>query len=257
MGHLSSEMTELDRLRAERDQLELRVKQLEFDAMTGLLRREVGIERILRTRRRQRCSVVLVDVDDLKRHNAVGLDQGDWAVEMAARATLSACRGGDVAVRWGGDEMLLCLVGDAGQAAIQVAERVDKAVRLASRARVSVSCGYAVVDGIGIKDLHRAATSAHTMAAETKRQRREAGGAAVHVQPASFAIPAPSAEARRILSGRPTEADENFILSRLGPLLSEATAICEGAGDLVRAPALCAELAALVRVKVGQVEAAR
>lgn len=251
----ASELTEVERLREQRDLLELRVKQLEFDAMTGLLRREVGIERISRLCRRHKCSLVLVDVDNLKAHNdAGGLEQGDWAVELAARATTQACRGGDVAVRWGGDEMLLCLVGSAHShhAARAVAERVGAAVRTASSGRVSVSCGYAAIEGPEPRFLHAAAAAAHAMAVTAKRARREAADTAVHAFPSSLALPAPSAEARRILRGNPTEADENFILARLGALLTEATALSDGTGDPVRAPALCTELAALIRVKVRQ-----
>lgn len=103
------------------------------DMLTGALNRRGGqrvLERLLTARAEGRAGlgIALVDVDNLKALNDTdGHAAGDHALQLVTEAAGSVLRGGDVLVRWGGDEFVAVLV----DANLEDAERVAARVRLA------------------------------------------------------------------------------------------------------------------------------
>jgi diguanylate cyclase (GGDEF)-like protein len=72
---------------------------------------------------------LLVDVDDLKRVNTTdGHDAGDALLSTVAARLREHSRPGDVLVRWGGDEFLLLVPGVHAGTALEVGERLARAV---------------------------------------------------------------------------------------------------------------------------------
>jgi len=170
---------------------------LEHDAMTGLLRRDVGLPLAERLARRRVCAVVFVDVDGLKSHNDQAMSRGDWAIRAAALATASSCRAGDLAVRWGGDEMVYFgVVGEVGddegdaersarRVADRIARRIERAVVDSTRGAVTVSCGRAVF----VSERQSLELVVDRLADESRERKRQKREAAVHERPVSI-VPA-------------------------------------------------------------------
>ncbi len=91
-------------------------------------------------------SVVLMDVDNLKRINDVhGHLVGDTVLYEIAQILRANLRKNDVCVRWGGDEFVLLLPHmDAGQAS-ELAARVKDAVsRYDFSAHIEISCSFGI-----------------------------------------------------------------------------------------------------------------
>jgi two-component system cell cycle response regulator len=86
-----------------------------IDALTGLYNRRFAEQRLVgevarSTRKGHPLTVVLLDLDEFKRINdTYGHPAGDLALQEFAAALNRAIRGGDLAVRMGGDEFLLIL----------------------------------------------------------------------------------------------------------------------------------------------------
>lgn len=111
---------------------------LNRDEMTGLYRREVAINKIVRTigsgddvtHVPRRLAVVAFDIDDFKRYNTrYGYNGGNVVLYKVARLLERTVRASDLLVRWfNGDEFVIVLDGDAhdGQT---VAEKVQAAFR--------------------------------------------------------------------------------------------------------------------------------
>lgn len=86
-----------------------------FDEMTGLINRRTGLlmlasEMERSHRDRHPLSVCFVDLDGLKAVNdQYGHREGDWMICTLSTALQDSVRGGDIALRLGGDEFLLIL----------------------------------------------------------------------------------------------------------------------------------------------------
>jgi diguanylate cyclase (GGDEF)-like protein len=86
-----------------------------IDALTGLYNRRFAEQRLVAevarsARKGHPLTVVLLDLDEFKHINdTYGHAAGDLALQEFAAALNRAVRGGDLAVRWGGDEFLLIL----------------------------------------------------------------------------------------------------------------------------------------------------
>jgi diguanylate cyclase len=86
-----------------------------IDALTGLYNRRFAEQRLVAevarsARKGHPLTVVLLDLDEFKLINDThGHPAGDLVLQEFAAALNRAVRGGDLAVRWGGDEFLLIL----------------------------------------------------------------------------------------------------------------------------------------------------
>lgn len=104
------------------------------DALTGLANRRHLDEHLAMTasaarRHRQPISLLLVDVDHLRRVNdAAGHAAGDAVLREVAARVLGRLRTEDMAGRWGGEEFLVLLPATALDGAWHLAERVREAV---------------------------------------------------------------------------------------------------------------------------------
>ena len=115
---------EMDRLRAEANR----------DYLTGLANRRrfrtaLGGELERWRRYKVACSLLLVDIDFLKRVNdAHGHSAGDGCIRHVASALLELSRDNDTAARLGGEEFALLLAGATETSAFAAAERLREVV---------------------------------------------------------------------------------------------------------------------------------
>ena len=128
-----------------------------LDAVTGLSNRQY-LENRLRAevhraeRARQPLAVMLVDVDNFKKVNdTLGHLEGDRALRDIATLLSENVRVFDVCTRFGGEEFAILMPGAERPVAIQVAERVRKAVEHAygegrSSISITVSAGVALLE---------------------------------------------------------------------------------------------------------------
>ena len=133
---------EMDRLRAEADR----------DYLTGLANRRrfrtaLGQELERWRRYRVACSLLLVDIDFLKRVNDThGHSAGDAVIRHVAAALTEHSRDNDTAARLGGEEFALLLAGATEASALSAAERLREAVwshEVGGVGRITVSIGVA------------------------------------------------------------------------------------------------------------------
>ena len=121
------------------------------DPLTGLYNRrffseELGKETSRSVREGKPLSLIVLDVDFLKRHNdSRGHLEGDKLLCEIAEILRLVVRESDVASRYGGDEFAILLPGTNETEALQVAERIRSEVgsRELADARISVSLGLA------------------------------------------------------------------------------------------------------------------
>jgi diguanylate cyclase (GGDEF)-like protein len=147
-----------------------RVQQMAVtDGLTGLPNRrsfDRSLERELTraTRTDGRLSVVLLDVDHFKRLNDThGHVAGDQVLRAIAAALRECGREYDTVARYGGEEFAAVLPGCSSALALQVADRLRRAVEeCASEVPVTASAGVATFphDGIDTKSLLEAADDA-------------------------------------------------------------------------------------------------
>ena len=125
------------------------------DWLTGLANRRGGEDAIAREVARARrlggtLCFALFDADELGAVNdRHGPAVGDDVVRDLAAVMRAAIRGSDVAIRWGGDELLVVLPGVRESGARVFAERVRKrveAMKVAGQMRVTVSVGVSELD---------------------------------------------------------------------------------------------------------------
>jgi diguanylate cyclase (GGDEF)-like protein len=124
--------------------------------------------------------VVMVDVDHFKHFNDTnGHAAGDQALRAVAGALRDSVRTGDVAYRYGGEEFSLLLRDVSLDQALEVAERVRRAVEsisvvgtgLQPDGRLTISLGVALVAGGSVDDAIAAADAALYEAKESGRNR--------------------------------------------------------------------------------------
>ncbi len=126
------------------------------DALTGLPNRRYFDEYLgLLARRRRaedRVGVLMVDIDRFKKLNdTFGHAVGDHVLREVARAIAEAVREDDVPARFGGEEFAVLLRNPSPEVAVEVGERVRRAVASLDLRRlgvpgVSVSVGVAVAE---------------------------------------------------------------------------------------------------------------
>jgi diguanylate cyclase (GGDEF)-like protein len=130
------------------------------DPLTGLDNRRSFLEKALpawsTAQRNQRdLSAILLDLDHFKSVNDQhGHAMGDQALVATARVLADSAREGDIVSRWGGEEFLLLLPETRLEAALAMAERLQKriaAIQLQSReGGIRLTASF----GVAQKDLH-------------------------------------------------------------------------------------------------------
>lgn len=106
-------------------------------------------------------AVLLADLDNFKFINdRYGHDTGDDVLHAVADALAAPLRGEDIVARWGGNEFMILLPTATSKSAVDIAERLRKAVAnlemeaLGDQLRISLSMGVASIDKCtGIDDL--------------------------------------------------------------------------------------------------------
>jgi diguanylate cyclase (GGDEF)-like protein len=170
MNQLNLQMLEVDRKQRELEAKEKELQEsnlllaeankalLEFaskDALTGLLNRRKGWDYMNYEQEKARPSqkplgVALMDLDKFKSVNdTLGHETGDLVLKTATSCMVSALRGTDILIRWGGEEFL-AVFPETDQAGLAlVAEKLRKAVEIYPWAlkdgrKITVSVGTAV-----------------------------------------------------------------------------------------------------------------
>lgn len=120
------------------------------DALTGLHNRRAFSQAYRRAAARQvrnktPLCAVLLDIDHFKRVNdTYGHQVGDEVLQKLARVLTRELRGSDEVFRWGGEEFMLLLENTPVDGAVEVAERIRKAVEvepILDRSPVTISLG--------------------------------------------------------------------------------------------------------------------
>jgi diguanylate cyclase (GGDEF)-like protein len=105
------------------------VRQASHDALTGCFRRASGEELLdiqfrISSRSGMSLALVFVDLDDFKSVNdQFGHEMGDRMLGMAAKAMQEHLRGGDILIRWGGEEFVIILPNSDCTAAVNAVNR--------------------------------------------------------------------------------------------------------------------------------------
>ncbi|MEE2828560.1 MAG: GGDEF domain-containing protein [Myxococcota bacterium] len=132
----------------------VQIRRAEQDHLTGLLSRgflEGRLPRLLdeADRRNHPVTAMLLDLDHFKRVNDVhGHLVGDAVVQRVGQGLLSTLRESDFAVRYGGEEMLVLMLGTGIDEATVVADRVREMV--AELPLADLAAGLEVTASIGL-----------------------------------------------------------------------------------------------------------
>jgi len=145
-------------------QEELR-RRARTDDLTGFLSRRAGLELLQQLLEERRSgsragALLFCDLDRFKAVNdTYGHEAGDVVLRAVAERVRASLRANDLAVRLGGDEFLVVLVGTDGDAAVDVADKLREAVALpvvvgAREIRVGLSVGVVgPAAGEGVDDV--------------------------------------------------------------------------------------------------------
>jgi len=123
------------------------------DALTGLRNRRAFDEKMQdehqrSIRSKQPFSLLLIDIDHFKSYNdSFGHQAGDDALSEVARLLQYTVRNYDMAARYGGEEFAVILPGTEKQGAMELAERLRRAVERAEwiNRKITVSIGVATL----------------------------------------------------------------------------------------------------------------
>lgn len=140
----------LQRVRNERDLLR---RDVQVDALTGLLnRRALEASVAERSSARERFGVLFMDLDHFKSVNdRFGHETGDRVLIAVGHVLRTALRPGDLVARYGGEEFVALIAGAGPESARLVAERLRMSVEempgvAQGPTQVTVSIGAAVFD---------------------------------------------------------------------------------------------------------------
>ena len=174
--------------------------QAATDGLTGLPNRRAAQDTLKRmvaqsARGVSPLAALLLDLDHFKNINdTLGHDQGDEVLAATAVALQSAVRDSDFVGRYGGEEFLLLLPETDKQAALQVAEKVRKAIatiHLPNLNQITASIGVAVIpdDAGDAPTLIRSADRALYSAKKNGRNRVETIVPGEHTPPPLTPVP--------------------------------------------------------------------
>lgn len=115
------------------------------DSLTGLYARHYLDEEIKSRQSTDFCGcLIVVDIDQFKMVNdTYGHQKGDKILKQVSDIVKSSIRQGDIAARWGGEELSVYLPLMGVEQAVYVAERIRKRVMNETEPSVTVSCGIA------------------------------------------------------------------------------------------------------------------
>ena len=159
-------------------------RQARLDPLTGIpLRRpfERALEQAYRRSYEEGLpmAVVMSDIDFFKRINdTYGHAAGDQALILVARTLDSQRREGDLCCRYGGEEFILLLEGTSGEPALQLAERLRRAVESLDlvfedrRIPLTLSAGVAAFPELHVKSASELLLLADEALYEAKEQGR-------------------------------------------------------------------------------------
>ncbi|MFC6331288.1 sensor domain-containing diguanylate cyclase [Paenibacillus septentrionalis] len=118
-------------------------KMIITDNLTNLHARHYLDEQIQRKQRvDMQGSLILVDIDFFKTINdTYGHQVGDRILIQVSAIIKSSIRNGDIAARWGGEELAIYLPNVPATRAVQIAERIRMRVEHETDPKVTVSCG--------------------------------------------------------------------------------------------------------------------
>ncbi len=113
------------------------------DNLTGLHARHYLNEQIQSRQRKDPLgALILVDIDHFKQINdTFGHQVGDQILVQVSSIIRSSIRQGDIAARWGGEELAVYLPGIRSEQAYRIAERIRTHVEAETQPVVTVSCG--------------------------------------------------------------------------------------------------------------------
>jgi diguanylate cyclase len=146
---------ELDKIR---DSLKVAEERSNTDALTGLANRR-SLDEFLRSaqivamEKGEPLSILMIDIDHFKKFNdSYGLQVGDQVLRLVAKVLQDSVREGDLAARYGGEELIAVLPGANLDVCAEVAERIRRRISEARLTRrttgeeissVTVSIGVA------------------------------------------------------------------------------------------------------------------
>lgn len=121
-------------------------------------------------------SFLFLDIDHFKQVNdTYGHDIGDIVLKRVAECISRSLRGGDTACRWGGEEMVVALLGANEEDAFHTALRINELVKLlrfeeAPDLKVTISIGISTAgEGLSLEMLMKRADEALYQAKENGR----------------------------------------------------------------------------------------
>jgi diguanylate cyclase (GGDEF)-like protein len=159
--HSAETLRSYEQLRAEHEQVS---RSADTDALTGVPNRRAFDREVARHAGTVGASgtiaVLVIDLDKFKPLNdTLGHAAGDEALQAVAAALNGQVRGHDLLARTGGDEFCAFLDGATSDGAIQVAERMVRAIR-GLNLPLTVSIGIATGPSAAIEDTLRRADQA-------------------------------------------------------------------------------------------------
>jgi len=113
------------------------------DRLTGLYARHFLNEQVDRMQARDTCgTLIVIDIDKFKNINdTYGHLKGDEILMQVSGIVKASIREGDIAARWGGEELAVYLPQVLPQQALRIAERIRNRVCEETFPQVTVSCG--------------------------------------------------------------------------------------------------------------------
>lgn len=129
------------------------------DSLTGLYARHYLDDEIHTRQSTDFCgSLIVVDIDQFKLVNdTYGHQQGDRILKTVSEIVRSSVRAGDIAARWGGEELAVYLPQLGIRQAARIAERIRERVQFETEPPVTVSCGIAewswTDEGVSVESL--------------------------------------------------------------------------------------------------------
>ena len=143
----------------------LRRQALE-DPLTGLPNRR-RLDELLASDLRS-CSLVMLDVDHFKRVNDDHSHLvGDAVLRELGNVLRSICRDGDTALRFGGEEFALVMLGTSAEGVLAIAERARESVQTHDWAALSPGLGVTASFGVALG--HEVETSIELLALADRR----------------------------------------------------------------------------------------